>query len=178
MVTTGGRAVNEADSVKHAVEAIGEGRRDDFILAPATHAQELAGKAPALAALLGTAKIATLARQYERRDRDAGDAQTRFKEAMFWANAAVLATGVLGALIMVVGILEEAVDEELWPLLLVLGLCALVRGAWSTTRQAMTSPASVAIRISAGRSSMNTRRSGSKDVRRATTRTAVRIRGC
>ena len=121
--------MSEADSVKRAVEAIGEGRPDDVILAPATHAQELAGKAPALASLLGTAKIATLARQYERRDRDAGDAQTRFKEAILWANAAVLATGVLGALIMVVGILEEAVDEELWPLLLVLGLCALVSGA-------------------------------------------------
>jgi hypothetical protein len=121
--------VSEAEVVKRAVAAIGEGRPDDFILAPTTHAEELADKAPALASLLRTAKIATLTRQYERRDRDAGDAQKRFKDAMLWANAAVLATGVLGAFIMGAGILEEAVDEELWPLLLVLGLCALVSGA-------------------------------------------------
>ena len=42
----------------------------------------------------------------------------------------MLATGVLGASIMVAGILEEARDDgDLWPLLLVLGLCALVSGA-------------------------------------------------
>ena len=122
--------MSDAEVVKRAVEAIGAGRPDDFILAPSTHAEELAGRAPALAALLRTGKVATLARQYERRDRDAGEAQTRFKEAMRWANAAVLATGVLGASIMVAGILEEARDDgDLWPLLLVLGLCALVSGA-------------------------------------------------
>ena len=122
--------MSDAEVVKRAVEAIGEGRPDDFILAPTTHAEELAGRAPALAALLRTGKVATLARQYERRDRDAGEAQTRFKEAMRWASAAVLATGVLGASIMVAGILEEARDDgDLWPLLLVLGLCALVSGA-------------------------------------------------
>ena len=121
--------MSDAEVVKRAVAAIGEGRPDDFILAPTTHAEELTGKAAALASLLRTAQIATLARQYERRDRDAGDSQKRFKDAMLWANAAVLATGVLDAFIMVAGILEEAVDEELWPLLLVLGLCALVSGA-------------------------------------------------
>ena len=122
--------MSDAEVVKRAVEAIGAGRPDDFILAPTTHAEELAGRAPALAALLRTGKVATLARQYERRDRDAGEAQTRFKEAMRWANAAVLATGILGASIMVAGILEEARDDgDLWPLLLVLGLCALVSGA-------------------------------------------------
>jgi hypothetical protein len=121
--------VSDADVVKRAVAAIGEGRPDDFILAPTTHAEELAGKVPALAALLGTAKLATLARQYERRDRDAGEAQERFKQAMRWANTAVLATGVLGALILVAGLLEEAFDANLWPLLLALGLGALVSGA-------------------------------------------------
>jgi hypothetical protein len=133
MITTGGCALSDAEAVKLAAAAIGEGRPDDFILAPTTHAEELAGKAPALASLLRTAKIATLARQYERRDREAGDAQRRFKDAMLWANAAVLATGVLGAAIMVVGILEEALDDaDLWPLLLVLGLGALVSGAFAS----------------------------------------------
>ena len=122
--------MDQRQVIEAAVAAIGEGRPDDFVLAPTTHAAELAGKAPALAALLRTAKIATLARQYERRDRDAGDAQTRFKKAMFRANAAVLATGVIGALIMVAGIVEQRFDDAaLWPLLLVLGLAALVSGA-------------------------------------------------
>ncbi|MGH6917808.1 MAG: hypothetical protein ACREJ0_08900, partial [Geminicoccaceae bacterium] len=117
--------MSEAEVIERAVAAIGEGRPDDFILAPTTHAEELADKAPALASLLRTAKLATLAHQYERRDRDAGDARTRFKKAMLWANGAVLATGVLGAFIMVAGILEEVVDEDLWPVLLALGLAAL-----------------------------------------------------
>lgn len=122
--------MSDAEVVKRAVAAIGEGRSDDYILAPTRHAEELAGKAPALAALLRKARIETLARQYERRDRDAGDAQKRFKSAMLSANTTVLATGVLGAFIMVAGILEEVLDDaDLWPLLLVLGLGALVSGA-------------------------------------------------
>lgn len=121
--------MSEAEAIERAVAAIGEGRPDDFILAPNSHAAAMADKAPTLASLLRTAKVATLARQYERRDRDAGDAQKRFKKAMLWANGAVLATGVLGALIMVAGILEEVVDEDLWPVLLALGLAALVSGA-------------------------------------------------
>jgi hypothetical protein len=45
-------------------------------------------------------------------------------------NAAVLATGVIGALIMVAGMVEQRFDDAaLWPLLLVLGLAALVSGA-------------------------------------------------
>jgi SMODS and SLOG-associating 2TM effector domain 1 len=122
--------VDRREVIEAAGAAIGEGQPDDFVLAPTTHAAELAGKAPALAVLLRTAKIATLARQYERRDRDAGDAQGRFKDAMLWANAAVLATGAIGALIMVAGIVEQKFDDtDLWPLLLALGLGALVSGA-------------------------------------------------
>jgi SMODS and SLOG-associating 2TM effector domain 1 len=122
--------VDQREVIEAAGAAIGEGQPDDFVLAPTTHAAELAGKAPALAVLLRTAKIATLARQYERRDRDAGDAQTPFKDAMLWANAAVLATGAIGALIMVAGIVEQKFDDtDLWPLLLALGLGALVSGA-------------------------------------------------
>jgi hypothetical protein len=121
--------VDQAEVIERAVAAIGEGQPDDFILAPTTHADELASKAPALSALLRRAKINTLARQYERRDRAAGDAQKRFKDAMLWANAAVLATGVIGALIMVAGIMADEWDDDLWPLLLVLGLAALVTGA-------------------------------------------------
>jgi hypothetical protein len=122
--------MDQAEMIARAVAVIGAGRPDDFILAPTSHADALAGKAPALAGLLRRARVATLARQYERRDRDAGEAQERFRRAMEWANAAVLVTGVLGAFIMVAGILEEALDDvDLWPVLLVLGVGALVSGA-------------------------------------------------
>jgi hypothetical protein len=121
--------VSEAEASAQAVAAIGQDRPDDFVVAPARHAEELAAKAPALAALLRTARIETLARQYERRDREAEAAERRCKSAMLWANGAVLATGVLGACIMVAGILEAAADAELWLLLLLLGVAALVGGA-------------------------------------------------
>ncbi len=84
-------AVSQADVVERAVAVIGEGRDDDYILAPARQAAALADKAPALGRLLHTAKIETYTRQYERHDRAAGDAQTRFKTAMKRANGAVFA---------------------------------------------------------------------------------------
>jgi SMODS and SLOG-associating 2TM effector domain 1 len=120
--------VSEAEAIGRAVAAIGQDRPDDYMVAPARHAEELAAKAPALAALLQTAKIETLARQYERRDREAEEAERRCKSAMLWANAAVLATGVLGACIMVAGILQPVVAADLWFVLLMLGLVALVGG--------------------------------------------------
>jgi hypothetical protein len=121
--------VDQTEVITRAREAIGEGRPDDYVLAPTKHAEELANKAPALARLLQSSQMETLAHQYERHDREAGASQILFKDVMLWANAAVLATGVIGALIMVVGIVEEVGDAELWPLLLMLGLAALVSGA-------------------------------------------------
>jgi hypothetical protein len=122
--------VSQADVVERAVAVIGEGRDDDYILAPARQAAALADKAPALGRLLHAAKIETYTRQYERHDRAAGDAQARFKTAMKRANGAVLVTGVLGALIMVTSILGGLYFRELmWLPLLALGLAALVSGA-------------------------------------------------
>jgi len=122
--------VEQAEIVKRAVETIGKGRPDDYILQPSQHAEELADKAPALAGLLRTATIETYTQQFERHDRAADDAQKRFKGAVTWANGAVFATGVLGALIMVATILERPFgDAVMWVPLLALGLCALVAGA-------------------------------------------------
>jgi multisubunit Na+/H+ antiporter MnhG subunit len=122
--------VDQANLIEGAVEAIGAGRKEDYVLAPASHADELAGKAPALAALLRATKIGALAQQFQERDSEAGTAQRRFKDAMTRANGAVLATGVLGALIMAAGIFEAQLGEAVMrPALLVLGVGALVTGA-------------------------------------------------
>jgi len=122
--------VNEAEVIERAVAVIGEGREDDYILAPSRQAQQLKDDAPALARLLSTAKLETYTKQYERHDRAAGEAQVRFKTAMFRANGAVLVTGVLGALIMVTTILGGLWFADLMPTaLLVLGVAALISGA-------------------------------------------------
>jgi multisubunit Na+/H+ antiporter MnhG subunit len=122
--------LSEAEVIARAVEAIGENRADDYILAPKGHAEEVADKASALASLLRSTQIGTFAQQYQRHDSEAGTAQKRFKDAMMRANGAVLTTGVLGALIMVAGIFEPRLGEVIMrPPLLVLGLAALVTGA-------------------------------------------------
>ena len=95
------------------------------------HAEELAGKAPALAASAA-----------HRQDRDAG-APVRASRSRCRCGPGAASRrpcdgrmprcsrpACSGASIMVAGILEEARDDgDLWPLLLVLGLCALVSGA-------------------------------------------------
>jgi hypothetical protein len=125
-----GRPVQQQEVVKRAVEAIGEDRPDDYVLAPREHAAALADQAPALTSLLRNSKIEALAEQYRRHDEEAGAAQKRFKDAMTRANGAVLATAVLAALIMVGGIFEPRLGEALMrPPLLVLGLGALLAGA-------------------------------------------------
>jgi uncharacterized membrane protein HdeD (DUF308 family) len=122
--------VSQVDLIDRAVVAVGRDQPDDYVLAPTRHAEELAGKAPALARLLRTAKIETLARQYERLDRDALAAQRKFKRAMAWANWAVLVTAVLGALIMVAGLLTGVLDRDVTrPLLVVFGIGAVLSGA-------------------------------------------------
>lgn len=120
----------EQDVVKRAVTAIGDDRPDDYVLAPDEHARTLAEEAPALASLLRSSKVETLAEQYKRHDQEAGSAQARFKGAMMRANGAVLMTAVLAALIMVAGIFEPRFGEAFMrPPLLLLGLAALLAGA-------------------------------------------------
>jgi uncharacterized membrane protein HdeD (DUF308 family) len=122
--------VSQAELIDRAVVAIGGDQPGDRALAPTRHAQELADKAPALARLLRTAKIETLARQYERLDRDALAAQGKFKGAMAWANWAVLVTAVLGACIMVAGLLTGVLgDDAMRPLLVLFGIGAVLSGA-------------------------------------------------
>lgn len=125
--------MSQADVVERAVAVIGEGRDDDYILAPATHADALADKAPALSHLLRSGKIETYKNQYAHHDTAAIKAQARFKSAIGRANLAVFATGLLGALIMVVSLLGGLYfPDQMKPFLLGLGLAALATGAFAT----------------------------------------------
>ncbi len=122
--------MSKDEAVERAVEVIGQNQDDDYVLDPDGHAEALASKAPALASLLRTTKIETLAQQYKRHDGEAGIAQKRFKDAMTRANSAVFLTGALGALIMVASIFEHRLDPPLArALLLALGFGALIIGA-------------------------------------------------
>lgn len=125
--------MTEATVIDRAVAAIGEGRKDDSVLRPTKHAEELAAKAPALSRLLRTGKMQTYKNQCEHHDEAANKAQERFKRATSLANGAVLVTGVLGALIMVVGILaERPTSENIRYLLIALGLGTVVCGAFAS----------------------------------------------
>jgi SMODS and SLOG-associating 2TM effector domain 1 len=116
--------VSEAKVIDRAVQAVGRDRPQDA-LAPTLHAEALAGPAPALARLLRTAKMETLALQYERLDRQANDVQKKFKRAMAWANRALLLTAILGAGIMVVAILAGTWADVLS---VIIGLVAVLSG--------------------------------------------------
>jgi uncharacterized membrane protein HdeD (DUF308 family) len=125
--------VSEANVIDRAVQAVGRDRPQDYVLAPTMHAETLASPAPALARLLRTARMETLALQYERLDRQAGDTQKKFKRAMAWANRALLLTTILGAGIMVVAILaatwaRDVADE----LSVIIGLVAVVSGGFAS----------------------------------------------
>jgi uncharacterized membrane protein HdeD (DUF308 family) len=123
-MNTGGGVLSDAKAIERAVQAVGPDRPQEHLLAPTLHAEALAGPAPALARLLRTAKMETLARQYERLDRQADTAQKKFKRAMTWANRALLLTTILGAAIMVVAILAPS-----WAKLsVIIGLVAVVSG--------------------------------------------------
>lgn len=121
--------LSEAEVIDRAVQAVGADRPPDYLLTPTLHAEALAGQAPALARLLRTAKMETLALQYERLDRRANEAQRKFKRAMAWANRALLLTAILGAGIMVVAILAaswaRAFADELS---VIVGLAAVLSG--------------------------------------------------
>lgn len=118
------------DIIAGAVAAVGAGRLDDYVVAPTKHANELEQRAPALAAALRRPQIETLAQRYERLDREAIDAQRRFKRATNHANAAVLTTTVLSALILTAGLLSAGNVRSV--LLILLGLLALGAGAYAS----------------------------------------------
>jgi hypothetical protein len=90
---------------------IGTGAPDDFILAPSRHALLFEDAAPELARLLRRAELEVAAQRYEAKDAAALAAQARFRTYAGRARAAVLATGLGAALVLVAGGLAETLGE-------------------------------------------------------------------
>jgi hypothetical protein len=112
---------------------VGAQADDDYVLDPTKHADIYAASAPELAALLGSARLTTMAKQYTRYDQDARAAQEDYKRTVGRANAAVFATAVLTALMMAAQILREALPYAggiVIGLAVLSAICAAVAAMW------------------------------------------------
>jgi MFS family permease len=89
--------------IQAAQDALGAAAPDDYRIAPTQHAGALSAAAPALAAVLRRSEITAAATCYEQADRDAGLAQTRFKQVGRRASLAVLLATCVSAALLVIG---------------------------------------------------------------------------
>lgn len=141
--------MNPAELIGRAVNILGPERADDYSLAPGKHADELKEAAPTLSRVLNLSRVQAPMLQYQRIDAEAVEAQRTYKRVVMRANGAVLATAVLSAAMMAVGLLATQADGG-FPTtqvaggpktaLVVLGLLALLTGAlasvWLTQARA------------------------------------------
>jgi hypothetical protein len=129
------RLENEStgDLQTKARAAIGAQADDDYVLDPTRHADAYAASAPDLAAVLGSARLTTIARQYKQRDEDAGTAQADYKRTIGWANLAVFATAVLSAGMMAFQIFVGTSQYGSWivgGLGMLSGACGALAAMW------------------------------------------------
>src|SRR6266487_3731706 len=89
-----------------AIKIIGTQAEADYVLQPSKQADQYEATAPALAALLRSGKVSTIAGEYQHRDGQALSAQRNYETPMEWANRAIFATAVLSALTMATQILS------------------------------------------------------------------------
>lgn len=101
------------EAIQRAIQIMGEGQPDDYVIAPTHHAQQYRDKAPGLAAVLSSGELMAVAGRYENEDRDAGAAQNRFRAVFRRANATALATAILISLVLVVGTLATSLPDAL-----------------------------------------------------------------
>ena len=117
-----------------AIDAVRENEADDYIIAPAKHAEALSNTAPHLAEFLRGSRVLIDAQQYERHDREAIEAQNVFKDAAHKSNWMVLVTAVLSGLILATGTMKVPISNvfsdpftDAW--LAILGVGAVITGA-------------------------------------------------
>lgn len=101
------------EAIQKAIDIIGVGQPDDYVIAPTRHAERFRDKAPALAAVLSSGGLMAVAGRYENEDADAGAAQSRFRNVFKRANATTLATAILISLVLVVGMLAAYLPDAL-----------------------------------------------------------------
>ena len=121
----------EPDIVRRAILVFGEQQQDDYVLAPLTHSDIFEPTIPTFSALLQDPGITQRASIFERSDREAVSAQTRYKRAMHRANLSVFGAGTLSAATIVVGLFSGELGQFATKLLLLCcGLGALLPAAW------------------------------------------------
>ncbi len=108
-----------------AKDAVGEGDKDDYVLAPTRHAEELARTTPALARILRSSEVSTVARLYEEKDVEAGEAQISFKRTANRANWAVLLTACFSAALSMTAPFTVGSMGEVKGLQVLLGGCGI-----------------------------------------------------
>jgi hypothetical protein len=94
------RCMTREEIILAAKEALGAERTDDYRIRPTRHAEELAAKAPGLAAMLRTSELSTLAEQYDLKDAEADEKQSLFKSTASRANWAVFSSACFSALLL------------------------------------------------------------------------------
>ena len=114
-----------------ARDAIGGEGENDYVIAPSKHADQLAGKAPALAKILRGSELSAIARLYEEKDTQAGQAQLLFKGTADRANWSVFLTACFSALLlMMVPLAVLSTGSAAGNgLRIALGVCGILSGA-------------------------------------------------
>lgn len=121
------------EEIKLAIETIGEGDPNDYVISPTNHAEEFKEKAPALAKKLSSSAIITTARAYENENQDALTAQIEFKRIFNRSNLTVLATGVFVALFMASAVAVNGLPGWMGKtMLVILSLGSVVCGAFAS----------------------------------------------
>ena len=118
-----------SEVTQHARELIGTTKEGDYTIAPTRHASELEAQAPALAQVLRMSNVEVVAREYERLDSVALEAQALFQKTASRLNLAVLVTVCLCALLMVVGLIGLPESPPFGgALLITLGVAGVISG--------------------------------------------------
>lgn len=119
-------------AVLQAIKAIGENKDGDHSIRPTQHAAAYLATAPALAAVLDSGAVASNCRAYEKRGVKAKEAQTEFRRIFNRANKLVMATAILTALVLTVGVLSPYIQPVAKTLLLALAIGGVVCGAFAS----------------------------------------------
>ncbi len=90
-------------NIETAISIIGENQDNDYILAPASHAEWLQEKAPDLAALLTGSEALTAVKEYKRWNKMAIDSQAAFKKWTRYANFCIFLTACFAACLTAAG---------------------------------------------------------------------------
>jgi hypothetical protein len=120
------------EMIRAAQDALGAERIDDYKIQPTQHAQELATRAPSLAAILRHSDLSVLAEQYEEKEKQAVESQTCFKTTTNRANWAVLLTACFSALLLVLGPMKSVGGLPVPIVVAIIGVCGVISGGFGS----------------------------------------------